>query len=95
MIPAYALGLSVAEEGTEGVAELSKTFLFTQTTTELIKGIVKEKRPNYKKGDRKDSFPSGHTAAAFSGASFIHRRYGIKQAILPYTCFCVLIYENI
>ncbi len=25
-----------------------------------------------------------HTASAFSGAAFIHKRYGIKRAILPY-----------
>ncbi|HHD79408.1 MAG TPA: phosphatase PAP2 family protein [Epsilonproteobacteria bacterium] len=32
----------------------------------------------------KDSFPSGHTSSAFSGATFIHKRYGLKYAIVPY-----------
>jgi membrane-associated phospholipid phosphatase len=47
----------------------------------LLKYTIREKRPD---SDNRDSFPSGHTASAFSGASFIHKRYGIKQAIVPY-----------
>jgi hypothetical protein len=31
-----------------------------------------------------DSFPSAHTQAAFSGASFIHRRYGPRWAVPAY-----------
>ena len=37
-----------------------------------IKAVVNKTRPS--RGDQ--SFPSGHTAAAFGGASFIQRRYG-------------------
>lgn len=44
------------------------SFLATQS----IKGIVDKTRPN---GGR-ESFPSGHSASAFFGASFLERRYG-------------------
>jgi hypothetical protein len=46
--------------------------------------MTHQKRPNYKEGDIKKSFSSGHTSSAFAGASFIQRRYGFKQAIIPY-----------
>jgi hypothetical protein len=32
----------------------------------------------------KNSFPSGHTSAAFIGPTFIHQRYGFVQAIPLY-----------
>ena len=41
------------------------------------------------------SFPSGHTAAAFAGASFIHKRYGLKQALLPYVLASFVGYSRI
>lgn len=39
----------------------------------LLKNVVKETRPT---GTAQDSFPSGHAAAAFTGALFLQRRYG-------------------
>ena len=52
------------------------TFLITHG----LKYAVDRKRPdggNY-------SFPSGHTSAAFSGASFLGRRYGWKCGVPAY-----------
>lgn len=93
IIPAYALGLAVNEQTYYPQETLSKNPVFqiwssvilTQGATEGIKRLTQRKRPNYTEGVAKHSFPSGHTAAAFSGASFIHKRYGFKKAILPYT----------
>ena len=52
---------------------LYRSFGATLLTTHALKATVREKRPD---SDARNSFPSGHTAAAFSGASFIQRRYG-------------------
>ena len=41
---------------------------------------IDKKRPSG--GDR--AFPSGHTAAAFCGAAFIHKRYGTELGIPSY-----------
>ncbi len=50
-------------------------------TTLALKYTVREQRPDTQE---RDSFPSGHTSSAFSGASFIDLRYGFKYAVIPY-----------
>lgn len=59
-------------KGTKQLVFAGETSL---ATTYVLKRIVKKQRP-----DRSNnlSFPSGHTATAFQGASFIARRYGWK-----------------
>ncbi|MDR2778638.1 MAG: phosphatase PAP2 family protein [Rickettsiales bacterium] len=84
MIPTYAMGMAVNESNWDAAKQFTYSYLSMQATTQLLKATVSEKRPNYSEGKAKDSFLSGHTAAAFSGATFIHRRYGIEQAIVPY-----------
>ncbi len=49
--------------------------------TVALKYTVREQRPDTQE---RDSFPSGHTASAFSGASFIYLRYGRQYAVVPY-----------
>ena len=48
--------------------------------THSLKRIINKERPNG--GDY--SFPSGHTSAAFTGAAFIEKRYGLKAGIPAY-----------
>jgi membrane-associated phospholipid phosphatase len=79
-VPLYALGLTLAKSDREGTRQLVKSFLLTQGSTELLKMTTQKPRPNFKFGDTKNSFPSGHTASAWSGAAFIHRRYGCYDA---------------
>lgn len=83
-IPSYALGLAMSEEDYTGAKQWTYSVLSSQLTSELLKKATKRKRPDYEEGDKRDSFPSGHTASAFSGATFIHKRYGFKQAVIPY-----------
>ena len=66
--------------------EQKSTFQFMQTigvsfvVTHGLKRIINKERPNG--GDY--SFPSGHTSAAFTGAAFIERKYGLKYGIPSY-----------
>lgn len=43
-----------------------------------LKQLVHEQRPD---GSGNDSFPSGHTAIAFSAAATMHRRYGWEVGV--------------
>ena len=81
MVPTYAFGMAMNEEGWDGAKQFAYSFGAMEATVYGLKYTIKAKRPN--KADN-HSFPSGHTAAAFSGASFIHKRYGLKRAIVPY-----------
>lgn len=64
----------------------TKQFILSYGTgfivTHSLKRIVRKERPE----DRNlfDAFPSGHTTSAFSGASFIQRRYGWKYGKWAY-----------
>lgn len=81
IVPAYAFGMAVNEKDWGGVKEFAHSFLAMEASVQGLKLIIDERRPD---GSDTNSFPSGHTAAAFSGATFIHKRYGIKRAIIPY-----------
>lgn len=75
-----------------GLKQLIVVNLVKSTVTDTLKENVSEQRPN-KRGF--DSFPSGHTANAFANAAFIHRRYGIKQAIFPYVLATFVGYSRV
>ncbi|MCK4558451.1 MAG: hypothetical protein KAV45_01620 [Calditrichia bacterium] len=65
-------------EGTkQAVFSIGTTFLATQ----LIKLSVDKLRPNE---SNTNSFPSGHTSTAFSGAAFIGERYGWRWGLPAY-----------
>ena len=81
IIPAYALGMTINEPGWTGTKEFVAQFAAMEIVVNGLKHFVPEERPDH--SDKK-SFPSGHSASAFSGAAFIHKRYGIKRAIIPY-----------
>ena len=81
IVPAYAFGMTMNEQDWTGARQFAYSFAATEASVFGLKSVIDERRPN---GSNKNSFPSGHSAAAFSGAVFIHRRYGIQRAILPY-----------
>jgi len=81
MAPTYAFGMTVMAEDYEGMLELGGSVLAAQLTSETIKMLEIERRPN---GKDWKSLPSGHAAGAFSGAMFVHKRYGWKPALVPY-----------
>jgi len=80
LIPAIAYGSTFYLKDTKGRIQFYKSVAATSLVTHGLKNTINKKRPN---GSDK-SFPSGHTSAAFQGASFIHKRYGVKYAIPAY-----------
>ena len=80
-IPAVAYGSTFYMDDEEGREAFYWAYGTTMATTVALKYTVREKRPD---NDDRDSFPSGHTSSAMTGAVFIHRRYGFTYAIPAY-----------
>lgn len=81
---------SICRKDSEGFKQLFKTQLSVAVITEILKHTVRRVRPN---GLDNQSFPSGHTSAAFTGASYIHYHYGLIKALPAY--FCASIVGNV
>lgn len=79
--PLIAVTYSLTISDYEGVKELVYASLVTAQLTTLIKNSVRRTRPN---GDNDLSFPSGHAAGAFVGASYAQFRYGWHWGVPMY-----------
>ncbi len=80
LLPLTAGGMTLYRNDRQGLVQFSKSFLTTEVATVALKYTVDTDRPN----GGSHSFPSGHTSTAFSGASFLQRRYGWKYGIPAY-----------
>jgi len=87
-------GSTIVLKDTEGSKEFLKAFATTTVATYLLKRVVRERRPKpYNKSTT--SFPSGHTSSAFTSAAFIHKRYGLKYAVVPYILATYVAYSRV
>ena len=80
ILPLTAVGMTVYHDDQEGLIQFSKSFLTTLGASYALKYSINTDRPD----GGAHSFPSGHAATAFSGASFLQRRYGWKYGIPAY-----------
>jgi len=80
-VPAMGYLYSLSIHDIEGVKELTYSCAFTAQLTTLTKNTVRRTRPD---GSDSLSFPSGHAAGSFTGASYFHHRYGIKWGLPMY-----------
>jgi len=72
-LPITAEGLTLIHEDWDGSWRYAGAFALQGITVLALKNTIYETRPN---GVGHQSFPSGHTAAAFSAAEFMRARYG-------------------
>lgn len=77
-LPASAFGTTLLERDMKGTEQMALGFGVNFAATHGLKRIINKERPN----GGQHAFPSGHTAAAFQGATFIYKRYG-KQYGIP------------
>jgi len=91
-LPLSALGGTYIADDKEGRWMLVKGFGLNTITVHTTKALVDKWRPT---GQNPDSFPSGHTAAAFGGASFIQTRYGYGYGIPAYALASFVGYSRI
>ena len=81
-IPAVAGLTTIIKKDWQGTKQFALSYAANAIMTYSLKGIIDKQRPG---GINEfDAFPSGHTSSAFSGASFIQRRYGWKYGKYAY-----------
>jgi membrane-associated phospholipid phosphatase len=71
-LPATGLVVAALHHDGKGVLQLAESLGATMAVVYVLKPTVDRTRPN----GGSQSFPSGHTASAFSGAAFLQLRYG-------------------
>ncbi|CAG23810.1 phosphatase PAP2 family protein [Photobacterium profundum] len=81
LLPAAGYFAAWMHDDLEGAKQLTYSTLSTQLIIHGVKSTVGRKRPN---DSSWNSFPSGHTGAAFSGAAFLQSRYGSTWGIPAY-----------
>lgn len=81
-LPATAFLTTIIKEDWEGTKQFAFSYGTSLVLTHSLKRIIKKQRPEGR--HLFDAFPSGHTTSAFSGASFIQRRYGWKYGKWAY-----------
>lgn len=79
-IPALAAGYSWQQDDQEGLKQFGYSIVSTMATVEVLKYSIDSTRPN----GEPHSFPSGHTAFAFSGANHLQMRYGWQYGLPAY-----------
>lgn len=80
VIPALGLAMTGLHQDKEGSFQAFQSIAISLAVTYSIKHAVDSERPL----GGGHSMPSGHTTAAFSGASFLQRRYGWKIGLPAY-----------
>ena len=80
-LPTVAAGLTVANGDMEGLTQLVKSEAATLVIVEALKSSTHQTRPN---GKDDKSFPSGHTAVAFSAAQYMQMKGGWEYGVPAY-----------
>ncbi|WP_346839378.1 phosphatase PAP2 family protein [Microbulbifer sp. SAOS-129_SWC] len=91
-IPTTAYSMTLFNRDAEGRNQFYKSFATNLGVTYTLKYAINKPRPD-NNGDY--SFPSGHTSAAFQGAAFIHKRYGLTKAIPAYLAATYVAYSRV
>jgi membrane-associated phospholipid phosphatase len=91
ILPLTAAGMTAYHYDQDGLIQFSKSFLTTVGSTYALKYSINTNGPD---GDS-HSFPSGHTSMAFSGASFLQRRYGWEYGIPAYAAASIVGWSRI
>ncbi len=74
----YSLGAPIVKGDNAGALQAAGSLGGAQLASQALKYSFPETRPD---GSDRKSFPSGHTATAFSAAASIYQRQGAKQGI--------------
>ena len=80
-LPVWAFAsIYIYKDNQKAPLQFIKTMGSSFIVTHSLKRIINKERPN----GGSYSYPSGHTTAAFTGAAFIEKRYGLKAGVPAY-----------
>lgn len=91
-LPLTAAGITIWKHDRIGSAQLVVETILTVGTAYALKNIVHEERPN---GADDHSFPSGTSALAASGSSFLWGRYGWQYGLPAFAASQFVSYSRI
>jgi len=91
-LPVIAGGFSLIEGDEDGVVQLVKSLVVGSALTFGLSKAFETERPD---GTKNDTFPSNHTAVAFSAASYMDHRYGWKLGLPSYLAASFVGYSRI
>jgi membrane-associated phospholipid phosphatase len=83
----------LVKNDTKGFWQFAESYSATIAATYILKYAINKPRPDGATDGH--AFPSGHTAVAFSGASFLQRRYGWEYGIPAYAIASIVAYSRI
>jgi len=84
--------IPLIKEDKEGAFKDIEGLAYTASTTQILKSVVGEKRPE---GNSHKSFPSGHASASFQAATFLQLRYGYKYGIPSFIVATLVAYSRV
>lgn len=93
VLPATAGISTIFLNDEEGFWQFAKSFGSAVAITYILKYTINKPRPEQATDGH--AFPSGHTAVAFSGASFIQRRYGWAYGAPAYGLAAFVAYSRL
>jgi membrane-associated phospholipid phosphatase len=91
VIPVFGWAMTVLHKDEKGFQQTLQSFTISMVVTHGMKWAIDRERPNGGEG----SMPSGHTTAAFSGASFLQQRYGWKYGAPAYAAAAFVGYSRV
>ena len=91
LLPLGAAGLSLYQDDVAGLKQLGITLVVSQGTTELLKHVIDQPRPD----GTGYGMPSGHASVVFAAAGYVHRRYGPWEAVPFYALATVTAWERV
>ena len=96
VIPMSGLVYSSVISDWSGVGQFGLSYGSTFVATQGLKRVVDSERPvNEGSAPRYDSFPSGLTSGAFSGAAYWHMRYGWEIGLPMYALAGLVGYSRV
>lgn len=87
-LPLAAGITTIIKKDWKGTKQFALSYGTGFIVTHSLKRIIRKERPEGR--NLYDAFPSGHTTSAFSGASFIQRRYGWKYGKWAYALAAIV-----